>query len=270
MGDTILSQGFFPLSCRAMLTGVAASLMLAGGAPTALAADQKVAVFAASSLTDALKAAVAAWQANGNGPVVLSFGSSSTIAKQIEQGAPADIFASADETWMAYLMERNLIAAETVRRPIGNDLVLVGAPDTSHIIKIEPGFDLLGALRGGRLAIGDPKSVPAGRYARQALTNLGVWDEVAPHLAPAPNVRAAVALVQRGEAPLGIVYATDAMGLGEMKMLTLFPEDSHDPIVYPMAIVAGRDQPDVKAFFDFLTGPDGLALFGRYGFKILE
>ncbi|MGH6892601.1 MAG: molybdate ABC transporter substrate-binding protein [Dongiaceae bacterium] len=269
MGTTML-QGLFRFSRRALLIGIAAVLALIGGVATILAADQKVTVFAASSLTDVLKAAAATWQSKGNGAIVLSFGSSSTIAKQIEQGAPADIFASADETWMAYLVERNLIAGDTVRRPIGNDLVLVGAPGTSHIIKIEPGFDLLSALRGGRLAIGDPKSVPAGRYARQALTNLGVWDKIAPHLAPAPNVRAALALVQRGEAPLGIVYATDAMGLGEMKMLTLFPEDSHDPIVYPMAIVAGRDRPDAKAFFDFLTGPDGLALFGRYGFKILE
>jgi len=262
-----MTPGFFAFARRAFLAGIAATFALAGSAQ---AAEQPVAVFAAASLTDVLKAAAATWQGKGRGPVVLSFGSSSTIAKQIERGAPADIFASADETWIAYLMERNLIAADTVRRPIGNDLALVGSPDQARIIKIEPGFDLLGALQGGRLAIGDPKSVPAGRYAQQALTNLGVWDKVEPHLAPAENVRAALALVQRGEAPLGIVYATDAMGLGEMKMLTLFPEDSHDPIVYPMAIVAGRDRPEVRAFFDFLTGPDGLALFGRYGFKILE
>ena len=252
-----------------LVSAALAGFGLVGGDPVALA-ESKVTVFAAASLTDALNEAAESWRSRGNGAVLLSFGSSATMAKQIELGAPADIYASADETWMSYLADNNLIEPGTIRRPIGNDLALVGGPDQDRIIVIEPGFDLLGALKGGRLAIGDPKSVPAGRYAQQALTNLGVWDKVAPHIAPASDVRAAMALVQRGEAPFGIVYATDAMGRGEMKMLTLFPEDSHDPIVYPMAIIAGHARPEVKAFFEFLTGPEGTALFGRYGFKILD
>lgn len=264
-----MSRSAFARTRRGFMAIAVVGLILIGGGQTSRAAGE-VTVFAAASLTDALKSAAAAWRDRGNGAIVLSFGSSATIAKQIEQGAPADIFASADETWMTYLSDRDLIAAGTVRRPIGNDLVLVGGPNQDRIITIEPGFDLLGALRGGRLAIGDPKSVPAGRYAQQALTNLGVWDEVAPHLAPAQDVRAALALVQRGEAPLAIVYATDAMSQGEMKMLILFPEDSHEPIIYPMAIVAGRARPEVAAFLDFLTGAEGKALFGRYGFKPLE
>lgn len=254
---------------RGFMSAVLTGFALFASVPAALA-ESEVTVFAAASLIDALKEAAESWRSQGNGAVVLSFGSSATMAKQIALGAPADIFASADETWMTYLNDNALIEPGTIRRPVGNDLALVGGPDQDRIIVIEPGFDLLGALRGGRLAIGDPKSVPAGRYAQQALTNLGVWDKVAPHIAPASDVRAAMALVQRGEAPLGIVYATDAMGRGEMKMLTLFPEDSHDPIVYPMAIIAGHARPEVKAFFDFLTGTEGTAMFGRYGFRILD
>lgn len=268
-----MSRAVVSLARRSFIAA-AAGLALAGTAQISRAAED-VTVFAAASLTDALKAAAAEWQDKGHGPVVLSFGSSATIAKQIEQGAPADIFASADERWMTYLVDKDIVDAGSIRRPIGNDLALIGGPNQTGFITIAPGFDLLGALQGGRLAIGDPKSVPAGRYAQQALTNLGVWDEVSPHLAPASDVRAAMALVQRGEAPLGIVYATDAMGHqgtsgGEMKMLTLFPEDSHDPIVYPMAIVAGRERPEVTVFFAFLTGPEGKAVFGRYGFRLRE
>lgn len=226
-------------------------------------------MFAAASLTDALKAAAAAWQVKGHSAIVLSFGSSSIIAKQIEAGAPVDLFASADEKWMAYLDGKSLIETGSIRRPIGNDLVLVG-PAGAAPVEVASSLDLAGALSGGRLAVGDPKSVPAGRYAEQALTRFGLWDSVKDSLAPAENVRAALALVQRGEAPLGIVYATDARGFADVAILGRFPEDSHDPIVYPMGIVAGKARPEVTAFFDFLTGAEGKALFGSYGFTILE
>jgi molybdate transport system substrate-binding protein len=252
---------------RALLAGIVAAFALAGGTA---AAEQPVTVFAAASLTDALKAAAASWQAKGHAAVVLSFGSSSAIAKQVEAGAPADIFASADEKWMKYLTDKSLVATDTVERPIGNDLVLIAPADSTASIAIGPNFDLMGALGGGRLAIGDPKGVPAGTYGKQALTKLGVWDAVEPQTAPAENVRAALALVQRGEAPLGIVYATDARGAKGIKVAGTFPDDSHDPIVYPMGIVAGHDQPEVRAFFDFLLSAEGKALFKSYGFKTLE
>jgi molybdate transport system substrate-binding protein len=252
---------------RVLLGALASALALAAGA--ALAAEQPVTVFAAASLTDALKAAAASWQGKGHGAVVLSFGSSSTIAKQVEAGAPADIFASADETWMAYLNDMSLIEANTIQRPIGNDLVLVGAAGAADL-DISPSLDLAGILNGGRIAMGDPKSVPAGRYGEQALTKLGLWDSVKDKIAPAENVRAALALVQRGEAPLGVVYATDARGVKDVEILGAFPGDSHDAIIYPMAIVAGHARPEVMAFFAFLTGAEGKALFSSYGFKILE
>lgn len=254
-----------PFSRRTLLTALAILAVSAGAAR----AEQPVTMFAAASLTDVLKAAAAAWQAQGHGAVVLSFGSSSTIAKQIEAGAPADLFASADEKWMAYLDDKSLIDAGSIRRPIGNDLVLVGPADAAAL-EVSASLDLASALKGGRLAVGDPKSVPAGRYAEQALTKLGLWDSVKDKLAPAENVRAALALVQRGEAPLGIVYATDARGFADVAILGTFPGDSHDPIVYPMGIVAGKVRPEATAFFDFLTGAEGKALFGSYGFTLLE
>lgn len=253
---------------RSFIAAAVAGFVLAGSAPISRAAEDVI-VFAAASLTDVLKAAAASWEAKGNNAVVLSFGSSSTIAKQIEAGAPADIFASADEKWVSYLGDKNLMEAGTVRRPIGNDLVLVG-PAGAADITISSNTDLAGALNGGRIAMGDPKSVPAGRYGEQALTKLGLWDSVKDSVAPAENVRAALALVQRGEAPLGVVYATDARGVSDMKVVGTFPEDSHDPVVYPFGIVTGHNRPEVKAFFDFLGSDEGKALFKSYGFKILE
>jgi len=260
-------MGLFAVTGRAVLASIAATFVLAGAA---LAAEPPVTVFAAASLTDALNDAATAWQGKGNAPIVLSFGSSSAIAKQIEAGAPADIFASADEKWLSYLQEHNLIAADTVHRPIGNDLVLIAPVDSKVAVAIAPNFDLAGALAGGRLSIGDPKGVPAGRYAQQALTKLGVWHSVASQTAPAGNVRAALALVQRGEAPLGIVYATDARGAKDVKVVGTFPDDSHDPIVYPVAIIAGHERPEVKVFFDFLLSAEGKQIFKSYGFKTLE
>ena len=263
-----MSGSAFTVAHRNFIAVAMAGFVVAGNAQISRAAED-VTVFAAASLTDALKAAATSWRAKGNDAVVLSFGSSSTIAKQIEAGAPADIFASADEKWMSYLSDKNLMEAGTIHRPIGNDLVLVGPAGTSDI-EISSSTDLAGALNGGRIAMGDPKSVPAGRYGEQALTKLGLWDSVKDKVAPAENVRAALALVQRGEAPLGVVYATDAREVSDVKVVGTFPDDSHDPIVYPIGIVAGHNRPEVKGFFDFLGGDEGKALFKSYGFKILE
>src|SRR5262245_32383390 len=185
-----MTRHFLRVARRSVLAGIVAAIAAAGPAS---AAEQAVTVFAAASLTDALKAAAAPWQGKGHGPVVLSFGSSSAIAKQVEAGAPADIFVSADEKWMKYLTDKNLVVSDTVDRPIGNDLVLIAPADSNAAITIGPNFDLLGALNGGRLSMGDRKGVPAGTYGKQALTNLGVWDAVEAQTAPAENVRAALA-----------------------------------------------------------------------------
>jgi molybdate transport system substrate-binding protein len=257
----------FAVTRRALLAGMAATTALTR---MAAAGELPVTVFAAASLTDALKAAAAAWEGKGNPRVVLSFGSSSAIAKQVESGAPADIFASADEKWMQYLNDKGLIAADSIHRPIGNELVLVAPAGSDVSIAIAPGFDLARALGDGRLAVGDPNAVPAGIYGKQALTSLGVWDSIESRIAPAQNVRAALALVQRGEAALGIVYATDVRGVSDVRVVGTFPDDSHDPIVYPMGIVAGRVRPEVRAFFDFLLGADARQIFNSYGFKTLE
>lgn len=229
-------------------------------------------VFAAASLQDALRALEPAWRAAapGNAPVRLSFAASSTLARQIEQGAPADLFLSADEPWMDYVAQRNLILAETRVSPIGNDLALV-APADSPLgpLSIGRGTDLA-ALLGprGRLATGDPAHVPAGIYARAALEWLGQWDALAPRLARAENVRAALLLVERGEAPLGIVYRTDAQASPGVKLLGSFPPGSHPPVTYPFAVTrraAGRAE--ARALLAFLAGPGAAGTWRRFGFS---
>jgi molybdate transport system substrate-binding protein len=196
----------------------------------------------------------------------LSFASSSTLARQIENGAAADIFLSADEEWMAYLDERHLVAAGTWVRPVGNRLVMVAPADRSRSVELERGFDLLAILGDGRLSTGDPAHVPAGRYGRQALEFFGVWNVAEPRLARAENVRAALALVERGEAPLGIVYLTDARASKAVRVVAEFPEASHEPIRYSFAILSGRDRADVRELLAHLTSPAGLAVFRAHGF----
>jgi molybdate transport system substrate-binding protein len=224
-------------------------------------------VFAAASLTDALRQIGAAYAAQGHPAPVMSFASSSTLARQIEQGAPASLFASADEQWMDYLAKRNLIVPDTRRDLLRNELVLVVPATAPKHVTIGPGFDLAGLLGpGGRLAVGDPAHVPAGLYARQALTKLGLWDSVQAHLAPAEDVRSALLLVERGEAPAGIVYATDAASTAGVMVAGVFPESSHDPIIYPFAVVKAGDTPEARAFLQFLSGPAARAIFTKLGF----
>jgi molybdate transport system substrate-binding protein len=236
------------------------SPICAGARPAA-----PVTVFAAASLTDSLKSVAAAYQAKTGNKIVLSFGASSTLARQIEQGARADIFISADNDWMDYLQKKGLIAPATRRDVLGNRLVLVAAADAGPVPKIAPGFDLAGALGGRRLAIADPASVPAGKYAKAALTSLGVWDHVVAKVAPAENVRAALEYVARGEAPFGIVYATDAKVAPDLRIAGVFPANSHPPIVYPAALT-GTAAPGAKAFLDFLTSAAARAIFEKAGF----
>lgn len=228
---------------------------------------QPATVFAAASLTDAMRAVAMAWVKHGHPAPALSFASSSTLARQIEAGAPANIFASADEKWMNYLADRHAIIADTRKDVLSNRLVLVVPASNPAQLIIAPGFDLAALLgSNGRLAVGDPAHVPAGIYAKQALTKLGLWGAAAPRLAPAEDVRAALLLVERGEAAAGIVYATDANATGSVRVAGVFPADSHDPIRYPFAIVRGGDTPEARALLAFIEGPEGLALLAKSGF----
>lgn len=230
---------------------------------------QELTVFAAASLTDAMKDVSAQWAQAGHQPLRLSFGSSSTLARQIEQGAPANLFASADEKWMDYLADKKLIVPETRKDLLGNDLVLVVPADKPQHVTIGPAFNLVGMLGpNGRVATGDPAHVPVGIYAEQALKKLGIWDAVAPHLASTADVRAALLLVERGEAPAGIVYATDAAASKAVMIAGIFPADSHDPVSYPFAVTKSGDTPDARALMTFLAGPQARAIFVKRGFKV--
>ena len=230
---------------------------------------QELTVFAAASLTDAMKDVSALWEKAGHQPLRMSFGSSSTLARQIEQAAPVNLFASADQKWMDYLAEKNLIATDTRKDLLGNDLVLVVPADKPQHVTIGRGFDLLGLLGpNGRLATGDPAHVPVGIYAEQALRKLGLWDSVAPRLARTDDVRAALLLVERGEAPAGIVYATDAAVSKAVMVAGTFPADSHDPVSYPFAVIKAGDTPQARGLMTFLAGPEARAVFVQRGFKV--
>ncbi|HYC05563.1 MAG TPA: molybdate ABC transporter substrate-binding protein [Azospirillaceae bacterium] len=248
------------------ILGVALGLMLAVS-PARAQEPVTVTVMAAASLTDVLTEAAAAFEKETGTRVRLSFAASSALAKQIENGAPADLFFSADEPWMDYLAERGLIVPGTRLSPIGNRLVLVMPKGTARPVTLDGSLDLKALVGGSRIATGDPAHVPVGKYARQALTALGLWAQAEPLLARLDNVRAALSFVERGEALAGIVYKTDAAAAaGKVTVVAEFPADSHPPITYPLAVVAGRDRPEVRAFHAWLGGPKGRALFTRAGF----
>jgi molybdate transport system substrate-binding protein len=242
----------------------ALALMLS---PAFAGASAPVTVFAAASLTDSLKSVADAYQAKTGIKIVLSFGASSTLARQIEQGANADVFLSADSDWMDYLQKKGLIADASRKDLLGNRLVLIAAADARPAPRIAPRFDLAGALGNGRLALADPASVPAGKYAKAALTSLGVWDSIAAKIAPAENVRVALEYVARGEAPYGIVYATDAKLAPQLRVTGVFPENSHPPIVYPAALTKSAS-PAARSFLDFLRGTEARKIFERGGFTV--
>ena len=226
-------------------------------------------VFAAASLKNALDEVSAAWKAGTGKETANSYAASSALAKQIEGGAPADVFISADLDWMKYLADKKLITEGSQVSLLGNTLVLVAPADSKAEIKIAPGFDLAGVLNGGKLAVCDVKTVPAGRYGKAALEKLGVWDKVEGSLAQAENVRAALKLVATGEAPAGIVYQTDANEEKKVKVLGTFPEDTHPKIVYPAALVAASKNADAAEFLKFLQSPRALDIFKAHGFIIL-
>lgn len=240
-------------------------------APAAVRAAD-VTVFAAASLTNAMQALAEEWRASGRSEVRFSFAASSTLARQIEQGAAADIFASADERWMDYLAARNLIVPESRVSTLGNTLVLIApAASAQAPVAIGRGLDLALLLGPqGRIAVGDPAHVPAGRYARQALEHLGLWQAAEARLARADNVRAALLFVERGEAPVGIVYGTDAAISGRVRVLGTFPAASHAPISYPFALTRHGDTQAARAVLDFLTGPGAAPVWRRFGFSLQE
>ncbi|HDL8798236.1 TPA: molybdate ABC transporter substrate-binding protein [Yersinia enterocolitica] len=244
---------------------VASAALLAAFSSSAMAAD--MAVFAAASLTNALQDIAAQYKKEKQVDVVASYASSSTLARQIEQGAPVDLFISADQQWMDYAIDKQQMVANTRYTLLGNELVLI-APKDSKITKVEidKKTDWKKLLEGGRLAVGDPDHVPAGIYAKESLENLGAWATLAPEMARANNVRSAMALVERAEAPLGIVYGSDAIASDKVKVVGVFPEASHKPVEYSMAIVKGHENPTVTAFYDYLKSPAAAVIFEKYGF----
>jgi molybdate transport system substrate-binding protein len=267
---TIMARGArFPTS-RVFIASLLLLLLGSAWSIAAPAQDAKLVIFAAASLKDALDEANAAYRHEKGQETATSYAASSTLAKQIEAAAPADIFISADLDWMDYLAKRNLIKPETRANLLGNRLVLIAPVNSAAQLAIGPNFPLAQALGNGRLAIADPNGVPAGRYGKAALEGLGVWATVADRLAPAENVRATLALVSRGEAPLGIVYQTDADSDKAVKIVGTFPENTHPPIIYPIAVVASSTNPAAPGYLAYLKSPAAGALFVKYGFTVLQ
>ncbi|KKA14218.1 molybdenum ABC transporter substrate-binding protein [Sinorhizobium meliloti] len=249
---------------------LALGVVLAGTAFAPAQAAEKGTVVAAASLKNALDAINGEWLKQTGKEAIVSYAASSALAKQIEQGAPADVFISADLAWMDYLADKKLIKADTRSNLLGNRIVLVSGKSDAPAVEIEPGLDLAGLLGDGRLAMGAVDSVPAGKYGKAALEKLGLWPNVAGKVAGAESVRAALLLVSRGEAPYGIVYRTDAAADANVKVVGTFPEDSHPPIIYPVAITADSRNADAAAYLEFVRSPEAAALFQAEGFTVLE
>jgi len=257
------------LEKKLALAAFAAAATLAIALPVAQAQDKSVTVFAAASMKNALDDADAAYTKSSNVKVVASYDASSALMKQIEAGAPADVFISADVQWMNYGSQKKLIKDDTRVNLLGNELVLI-APKDSKIDKVTigQGFDLAKLAGDGRVATGDVKAVPVGIYAKAALEKLGAWSAIEPKMAMTANVRAALTLVARGEAPLGIVYSTDAKVEPGVKIVGVFPEDSHPPIIYPVAAtIAGKAE--ATPYLAFLRSAAAKPIFERYGFTVL-
>lgn len=254
-------------STRAVFRALAGLLLLLAGACGEREQDEAPLVLAAASLQGSLDEAADAWASKGHQRPVLSFAGTAALARQVEGGAPADIFISADQNWMDDLAEKGLIRADSRTLLLRNTLALIAPAGTRTKVRIVPGMDLAGALGDGRLAIADPQSVPAGRYGREALESLGAWQQVRDRLVPTDNVRLALALVARGEARLGIVYATDALDERGVHVVESFPEGSHSPIVYPMAILSASHSREAERFRAFLMSDEAMELFRKHGFQ---
>jgi molybdate transport system substrate-binding protein len=257
------------LERRPVLAALAAAIAIVAVPHSAQAQDQTITVFAAASMKNALDDVDAAFTKKTGIKIVASYDASSALMKQIEGGAPADVFVSADLKWMDYGAQKKLIKDDTRVNLLGNQLVLIAAKDSKiDHVTIASGFDLAKLAGDGRIATGDVQAVPVGIYAKAALEKLGVWASVEPKMAMAANVRAALILVARGEAPLGIVYSTDAKVEPGVKVVGVFPEDSHDPIIYPVAATTGGKS-DVTPYLAFLRSQAAKTIFESYGFTVL-
>jgi molybdate transport system substrate-binding protein len=252
-----------PLVLAAVLATATMSL------PSPTLADDLL-VFAAASLKNALDDADVAYRKQGGSKVTASYAASGPLAKQLENGAPADLFIAADLDWMDYAQSKGLIKTETRINLLGNRLVLVAPATSAAKVEIAPNFQLGALLGDGRIAIGDPQSVPAGKYAQAALEKLGAWDQVKEKAAKAESVRAALALVSRGEAPLGIVYETDVAADPGVKIAGIFPEDSHPPIIYPIAVTAITKNAEASRYLAWLHSPAAAPFFEKQGFRVLK
>jgi len=227
-------------------------------------------IFAAASLKNALDEIASGWAKDTGKPMPrISYAASSALAKQMEQGAPADLFISADLDWMDYVAKKDLIKADTRVNLLGNKIVLIAPRDSKTTVEVKQGFDLAKALAGGKLAMGNVDAVPAGKYGKAALEKLGAWGGVKNNVAQAENVRAALLLVARGEAPFGIVYATDAAAEPNVKIVGSFPADSHPPIIYPAAVIKDAKSADAKPFLDYLKTIQARPAFEKQGFTVL-
>jgi molybdate transport system substrate-binding protein len=248
---------------------VTATFSLGAAVGPAAAQGRDVLVFAAASLKNALDEISAQWQRESGKKVAISYAASNTLIKQIEQGAPADIFMSADLDWMDYGQQKDLIKPDTRANLLGNRLVLIAPKDANVSVNIAPGFDLAAALKGDRLAMANVDAVPAGKYGKAALEKLGAWNGVKDRIAQAESVRAALVLVSRGEAPLGLVYQTDAAADPTVRIVGTFPENTHPPIIYPIALTKESRNADAQAFLNYIRSPAARAAFERQGFTVL-
>jgi molybdate transport system substrate-binding protein len=231
---------------------------------------ESVHVFAAASMKTALNDAAKLWKVQSGNDVVATYGSTGTLAKQIAVAAPADIFISADLAWMDDVEKKSLIKPESRKNLVGNTLVLIAAAGSDLKINLARDSNLAASLDDEKLAVGDVKSVPAGKYAKAALENLGLWSSVEPNLVMQENVRGALALVARGEAKLGIVYGSDAVAESKVQIIANFPETSHTPIVYPAAVIATSTKPEAQPFLNFLFSKEAQLIFKANGFTLLE
>ncbi len=269
MGLTRFRQAFSP---RLALAALAALVLAASPAyaldPAPAAQTATLTIFAAASLKNALGDAAAAWKAKTGEDLAISYAASFPLARQIEAGAPADIFVGADEESMDYLAGKKLVKVESRRDFLANELVLIAPKDGPDAVALTAA-GLTGALKDGRLSMGDPSSVPAGKYGQAALTHLGAWDAVKDHLALADSVRSALLYVSRGETPLGIVYATDARAAApDAKIVAMFPQDSHPPVLYPIALTAVA-RPEAERFLSWLESAEAAPFFKKQGFGVL-
>jgi molybdate transport system substrate-binding protein len=258
------------LSRRSVIASFTAIVFSFASLTTAASADDaKLTIFAAASLKTALDKVASEWTATSKRETAISYAGSSALAKQIESGAPADVFISADTSWMSYLTDKKLVAVDAVVNLLGNEIVLIAPADSKIEAKLEKGVDLAALVGDGKLAMADVKAVPAGKYGKAALESLGAWAGVEAHVAQAENVRAALKLVSTGEAALGIVYVTDAHADASVKVIATFPASSHPAIVYPAAVVASSKNPDAADFVAFLRSSKALELFKAEGFTVL-